>query len=290
LGEGPFYNKKRNELRFVDIWDEKLYIVDLSKGPSSLKSINTGMSIGVTADIEGEDDVILAGAKDGITRFNLKTAEHQHVAKFWNETDGPDKAKTMRSNDGAADSKGRFWVGTMNDPKVKDPTDEGVIFRLDTDGKLHRILDKQTIPNGISWNEADDTMFMTDSPANNVLAFDYDINTGNISNKRVFFHNEEDSHIDGHVRDTEGCIWHACYKGSKVIRISPQGKVIGEISLPTRCITCPAFAGTELFITSAREEEPDKYPESAKYAGNVFRVDVGVTGLPRHKARFPKAV
>lgn len=52
------------------------------------------MCSGVTADIEDEDDVILAGAKDGITRFNLKTAKHQHIAKFWDETDGPDKAKT----------------------------------------------------------------------------------------------------------------------------------------------------------------------------------------------------
>ncbi len=93
LGEGPFYNEKRNELRFVDIVDEKLYIVDLAKGPSSLKTINTGMSIGVTADIQDEDEIILAGAKNGITRFNTKTSQHQHVAKFWNEKDGPDKEK-----------------------------------------------------------------------------------------------------------------------------------------------------------------------------------------------------
>ena len=196
----------------------------------------------------------------------------------------------MRSNDGAADCEGRFWVGTMNDPKVKEPTDEGVIFRLDTDGTLHRMLDHQTIPNGISWNEDNDTMYLTDSPANNILAFDYDVATGNISNKRVFFHHDEESHIDGHVRDVEGCIWHACYAGGKVIRISPEGKVIGVVSLPTRCVTCPVFVGTELFITSAREEEPDKYVESAKFAGNVFRVNVGVKGRPRHKARFPKAV
>jgi sugar lactone lactonase YvrE len=282
----------------------KLYIVDLSKGPNSLRTIDTRISIGVTADIEGSDEVILAGAKDGITKFNVNSARHEYVAKFWNEDDGPDKAKEyvfeqkikslysctcrMRSNDGAADSEGRFWVGTMNDPFVKEPTDEGVLFRLDTDGTLHRMIEKgPAIPNGISWNEKNDTMFLTDSPENNILAFDFDAATGNISNKRVFFHNQEDSHIDGHVRDVEDCIWHACYAGSKIIRISPEGKVIGEISFPTRNITCPAFVGTELYVTSAAEEEPDKYPESAKFAGNLFRVDVGIKGRPRHKARFP---
>ena len=197
----------------------------------------------------------------------------------------------MRSNDGAVDSEGRFWVGTMNDPAVKEPTDPGVVFRMDIDGTLHRMIEKgPAIPNSISWNEKNDTMFLTDSLENNILAFDFDTVTGNISNKRVFFHNKEDSNIDGHVRDVEDCIWHACYAGSKVIRISPEGKVIGEISFPTRNITCPAFVGTELFVTSAKEGEPDNYPESAKYAGNLFRVDVGVKGRPKHKARLANLV
>lgn len=196
----------------------------------------------------------------------------------------------MRSNDGAIDSAGRFWLGAMNDPKVKEPVDEGVLFRLDLDGTLHRMLEKVSIPNGISWNLKDDTMFFTDSPTQNVYAFDFDSATGNISNQRVFFHLEDDAHPDGHAMDVDGNIWHACWGGSKVIKISPEGQVIGEISLPTRNITCPAFVGTELFITSAADEDPEKHPESAKYGGNVFRVDVGVQGRVKNKARLLKAV
>jgi sugar lactone lactonase YvrE len=41
-----------------------------------------------------------------------------------------------------------------------------------------------------------------------------------------------------------------------------------------------------LFITSAKEGEPDKYPESAKFGGNLFRVDVGVEGMPKYEARL----
>lgn len=37
---------------------------------------------------------------------------------------------SMRANDGAVDSKGRFWVGYMNDPLVKEPVDEGTIGLL----------------------------------------------------------------------------------------------------------------------------------------------------------------
>lgn len=46
LLEGPFYDEARNELRFVDIWEEKLYSLDLAQGPSSLRVIDTSTSIG----------------------------------------------------------------------------------------------------------------------------------------------------------------------------------------------------------------------------------------------------
>src|SRR5271163_1727615 len=107
----------------------------------------------------------------------------------------------MRANDGAADSGGRFWVGTMADVRIKVPADEGVLFRLDPDGSLHRMLEKLTIPNGISWNKKNDTMYFTDTVPNKVYAFDYVASTGDISNQRVFFHNDEPYSLDGHVRD-----------------------------------------------------------------------------------------
>jgi sugar lactone lactonase YvrE len=48
------------------------------------------------------------------------------------------------------------------------------------------------------------------------------------------------------------------------------------------------FVGTELFITSAKESEPDKFPDSAKFGGGLFNVDVGVKGVPKPKARLLK--
>jgi hypothetical protein len=51
------------------------------------------VSIGVTADIDRVDEIILAGVKDGITKFNVKSGKHEYVVRFWNEADGPDKAK-----------------------------------------------------------------------------------------------------------------------------------------------------------------------------------------------------
>jgi sugar lactone lactonase YvrE len=193
----------------------------------------------------------------------------------------------MRFNDGAVDSKGRLWAGAMNDPKVRSLINEGVLFRLDPDLKLNRMVEQLTIPNGIGWNITNDTMYLTDSPTGKIFAFDFDESTGEISNRRVHFDIGEPKEPDGFAIDVEGCIWSAVYGGGKVIRISPEGKVIGEISLPTRNITCPTFVGTELFITTAKDDKnDDQFPESIRYGGHLYRVDVGVQGLPKHEFRL----
>ena len=175
----------------------------------------------------------------------------------------------------------------MNDPKVTSPTNEGVLFRLDPDLKIHRIIENVTIPNGIGWSPDNKTMYFTDTPTSNIFQFDFDAATGAISNRQVFFHVDEaeGGQPDGFTIDAQGYLWTAVFGGGKVLRISPEGKVVGEILLPTRSISCPGFAGEDMYITSAEEEEPDKYPESVKYAGSLFKVNVGVNGLPVHKFR-----
>jgi len=192
----------------------------------------------------------------------------------------------MRFNDGAVDSSGRFWAGTMNDPTVISPSDEGVVFRLDPDLKLHRMIEGVTIPNSIGWSADDKAMFFTDTPTKTIAKFDYDAATGNISNRRPYFRYQgEDGAPDGFAIDVEGCFWTAIYGAGKVLRISPEGKIIGEISLPTLCVSCPRFVREDLIITSAVEGDPKAHPESNRYGGSVFRVSVGVSGMPINKWR-----
>ena len=61
---------------------------------------------------------------------------------------------------------------------------------------------------------------------------------------------------------------------------------MGEILFPyARMITCPAFVDEDLFITSAVEEETERYPDSVKFGGSLFRIHVGVKGIPVYKFR-----
>lgn len=180
------------------------------------------------------------------------------------------------------------------------------------------MIEGLTIPNGISWTPDDKTMYFTDSGAQSIFAYDFDAATGNFSNKRVFFRVEEEGCApDGHTMDVEGNIWVAIWGGWKVVRVNPEGKVTAEIKVPTRCPTVSFYAllvfyacyriyirdevtslltiqyqsaviaGEDIYITSEADPELDKYPESKRYSGGVFKAHVGITGRRPYKARVP---
>lgn len=54
LLEGPFYTAERNELRFIDLDYEKVYFVDLAKGPSSMRVLHTESPIGYVSPLSGQ--------------------------------------------------------------------------------------------------------------------------------------------------------------------------------------------------------------------------------------------
>ena len=125
LGEGPYYEKATNTLRWVDIIKRQLHTVSLERGPDSVVSLALDTPPGVTADVEGLDpqDKILVGAKYGLALLDRKTGKYEYIAKF-TETDN----ERLRSNDGAVDSLGRFWVGTMTDFGLGEVLPEGKLL------------------------------------------------------------------------------------------------------------------------------------------------------------------
>ncbi|KPI45882.1 uncharacterized protein AB675_665 [Cyphellophora attinorum] len=287
LGEGPHYNPSTNTLRFLDINSNKLHTLDLNKGPSSFRTIDTHIPIGVTADIAGEDSskVILTGSKDGVTKFYLDEEGRED--------------KKAKANDGNVDPKGRFWVEAFVTPEIEEPNDrEGVLWRMQGGNgtwSLKEAMTNMTIPNGISWTADRKWMYVTDSPVQRVYRFPWNEETGEVDvsdreSKIWYQESEEGMFPDGHVMDVEGNIWQAFYGGSQVKRISPtgeggsKGRVTGVVRLPTKNITCPVFVGTELFMTSAKDKSGSGDEKSEKYGGSLFRVDVGVEGMKKPEA------
>ena len=129
LGEGPHWEEASNTLRFVDIVKRKVPTVDLNKGSSSHHVLtDLDIFISVTADIEGTDKEFAFDGKHGYGIVDRETGKYKYIRRYWEgEADAAKKEQELRGNDGGVNRRGRFWVGTMNEPLVTTPTNVGMV-------------------------------------------------------------------------------------------------------------------------------------------------------------------
>ncbi|HSC83629.1 MAG TPA: SMP-30/gluconolactonase/LRE family protein [Pseudomonas sp.] len=187
----------------------------------------------------------------------------------------------MRFNDGRCDRQGRFWAGSMLlDMAAGIPA--GVLYRY-ADGQLHAYLDDLIVPNGLAFSPDGDTMYLSDShpDVQAIWAFDYDIDSGTPSNRRLFVDMRQ--HLgrpDGAAVDAEGCYWICGNDAGLIHRFTPAGKLDRSLSVPVKKPAMCAFGGADLstlFVTSIR---PAGDLADQPLAGGVFALRPGVQGLP----------
>ena len=187
-----------------------------------------------------------------------------------------------RFNDGRCDRQGRFWAGTMDDTYA-EPC--GSLYRLDADLGYSVQETGINTSNSTAFSPDGRTLYYCDTPENEIWAYDLDVESGNISNKRVFVSTRHlEGEPDGSTVDAEGYLWNAMWGGACLVRWAPDGSFDRKIDLPVHNPTCPMFGGDGLdiiYVTSARAELSDAELAEKPLAGNVFAVTgCGVKGLP----------
>jgi sugar lactone lactonase YvrE len=187
----------------------------------------------------------------------------------------------MRMNDGRCDRRGRFWVGSMHDTQ-REPL--GTLYRVDADHSCHAMLDGFVLPNALSWSPDDKSMYFADTHNQMVWVFDYDIDAGVISNRRVFKDwTHQLGRPDGATVDAEGFMWLCMVATGQLVRLAPDASVVRTIQLPVTNPTCPAFGGERLdrlYITSHSQRFSPEQQAREPLAGALLSLDVGVCGLP----------
>jgi sugar lactone lactonase YvrE len=81
----------------------------------------------------------------------------------------------------------------------------------------------------------------------------------------------------------------ALFEGQRLLRLSPEGKVLMELPLPVRCPTMPCLGGADgrtLFITTTRDKRPAEELAAQPWAGAILTLRVDVPGLPAHRVRW----
>jgi L-arabinonolactonase len=186
-----------------------------------------------------------------------------------------------RINDGRTDRTGNFVFGTMNE--IQDsPT--GSFYQYSTRHGLRRLdLGGVIIPNSICFSPNGRTMYFCDSTDAIIRQCDYDADSGLVGNVREFVRLESGSGLpDGSVVDREGCLWNAVWNAGVVRRYDPKGRLLTEIPVPSRNVTCVAFGGTSLdhlYVTSSRQEMTDDELRGAPSSGSVYRAAVASRGI-----------
>jgi sugar lactone lactonase YvrE len=187
----------------------------------------------------------------------------------------------VRTNDGAADPWGQFWIGSM---AFDYGVGRGSLYRFNETTGVKTVLANVTISNGLAWSADAKNMYYVDSGPATIYVLDVD-EVGNVSNQRVFaqLDAKNEGTPDGLCIDEEGALWVAVWGGSEVRRYSPQGEQTARVQLTTSQPSCCAIGGangTTLYITTAREDMSEEQLAREVDAGRLFCVDVGVAGTP----------
>lgn len=269
LGEGPLWSPTEGFLWWVDIKRAKLHRFNPRTGNTRRYDLPLRASALALAD----GGLIMVGDRE-VGRYDTATEHYQRVSQL-NEPDG------FRCNDGGMAPDGSFWFGTMDDAET-DP--DGQYHKLCPDMSVERIgLPEVMVTNTMKFSPDGRTFYTCDSAEQMILAFDYDVETGGLSNRRVFASTlEAGCYPDGSAIDQDGYLWNAQWAGSRIVRYAPDGSIDRIVALPVSRPSSCAFGGSDmktLYITSARVGLSDAALDRQPMAGSLFAIDVETPGL-----------
>jgi sugar lactone lactonase YvrE len=278
-GESPIWSTAENCLYCVDHQGRKIHRYRPTNEPGETPA----------GRIETFDlpDIVTAIAprKNG----GLIIALHQHFAFFDPDTGKLEKLVNPepdlpdnRFNDGKCDRRGRFWAGTMGEQAWDQPC--GSLYRFGADRKPMKLVEGVRCSNGLDWSPDNRTFYYAESFAYKIWAYDFDIDSGALSNRRLFASMDPKlgAFPDGLTVDTEGYVWNAQPVFGRITRYDPSGRIDRIVETPASWCTSCIFGDADLktmYVTSARESLSPAEIEGEPLSGAIFAFRPGATGI-----------
>ena len=244
LAESPFYDPRTKKLTWVDILAGKLYMMDED---NKISSASFSCPIGAAVPAQKPGDYVICGQK---MLCLFSNDEAVTVIKCVSDI----YESFRRSNDAKADPAGRLWFGSSVNDSEHEPS--GKLFCLEG-GNITVKQDNTRISNGMAWNKDRTKFYFSDSLFHCIFEYDYDLKTGEISNRREFYR-FTDGVPDGMCIDSEDCLWIAVWGGSRIERVDTRtGKLMSTLKVPAKNVTSCCFCGDDmktLFITTSGDD------------------------------------
>ena len=269
LGEGPVWDVGEQALYWIDANAPAIYRLDPKT--NDIRSWKTPKPIGSFA-LREKGGAVLA-LSDGFYLFDFGSGDAKQVGE-------PVAKPGTNFNDGKTDARGRFIAGTL-DAKFAHPI--GSIYSLDASLKCTTLEPAIGCTNGPCFSPDNRTFYCADSVSRMISAYDYDLTTGTVSNKRLFATIKSLGGVpDGATVDAEGNLWSAIAGGGKIVCYKPDGTLAKTVEVPVPIITSVMFGGVNLdvmYATSIGERILNMEP--GVDGGSLFAIrGLGVRGKP----------
>jgi sugar lactone lactonase YvrE len=279
VGESPLWHPADAALYWVDIGGFTIHRLHPASGKHAQWRLDSEpASLGIHAN-----GGLVVALRSGFAHFDPASGVANPIAP------APYDTATTRFNDGRVDAAGRFWVGTIFEPRDRQAAEMYCLER----GRVNlKWSGGMMNSNGLAFSPGQRHMYHADTAAHRVDVYDFDPATGAAAGKQTFVQFAADKTAldyggrpDGAAVDSEGAYWCAMFEGGRLLRFAPDGTLLRELALPLRCPTMLAFGGDDLrtlYITSASHgrsaEELARYPLS----GELLSLRVDVAGRAEH--------
>lgn len=285
LGESPFWHPDERRLYWVDIPARRICRADPQTGTHESWPMPAEPGCMAPALSGG----LVIALRDGVYRARDWGGPLTLLVRFTHDP------ATTRANDGKCDPLGRFWVGTMYEPRDQPRAELLSIDCRSGSPVVARMAGGAIIANGLAWSPDARTVYWADTPRHIVHAWDWEPTANALSRHRVFhqFAPKPDGwqpgqpgyggRPDGAAVDSAGHYHVALFEGARLCRFSPTGELLAETALPVQCPTMPCFGGDDLktlYVTSARHRRPAQELADQPDSGRVIAARVAVPGLP----------
>lgn len=268
LGENPLWNPDDGCLYWTDIDAGRIHRYHFESGEHQV--VYEGEKVGGFA-LQADGKLLLFRVNDIAVLSPDGTVASLH--RF-------EDSGSARFNDVIADPEGRVFAGTIG----KDDKSGG-LFRIERDGTIQLLFRGTGVSNGMGFSPDLKAFYWTCSTRRRIFAFDYDRETGALTNERLFYRANDDEGIpDGLTVDRDGSIWSARWDGFAVVKHRPDGSVESRTSFPVAKISSLCFGGPKLdtfYLTTAGGSL-----ESDSADGCIFAWSAGTSGREEFRSRI----
>jgi gluconolactonase len=267
LVEAPVWDPARG-LYFSDVLNGGVWLLDRAGEVSPVVPKRRGVGgMALHAEgglIVGGRNIAWVGA-DGETRALLDSAAIPGAIGF---------------NDLTTDQAGRVYVGSLAYRVFADPPKPGFLHVIDLDGSMRTLSDGVILTNGLGVSPDGKRLYHCDARAG-VRVYDVAAD-GSVGPWREFANLGERRTPDGMKVASDGSVWVADARGSRVAVFEPDGAHRMDIAVPLPMVTSLCFAGDDLkdlYIVTGSDGGPEPN------CGAIFKTRVDIPGLPLAPAR-----